>query len=62
MVLWMLCAKSVDVPLRNELLACSHIGRNHQSALMNLTDVNVPTQRKVRGARGRPSGGRAGSG
>lgn len=48
MALWILCAKSVDVPLRNELLACSHIGRNHQTALLNLTDMNVPTARKVR--------------
>ena len=45
--LWLLCAKSVDVPVRNELLANSHISRKMQTALLNLTDLNVPTQRQV---------------
>lgn len=47
MALWILCAKSVDPALRGELLALSHISRTHASALLNLTDMGVPTQRKV---------------
>ena len=48
MALWILCAKSVDVSVRNELLACSHISRKQQTALLNLVDMSVPVARKVR--------------
>ena len=51
MILFILCHRSVDIALRNELFALSHITRKQQTAIMNLTHLSVPTQRKVSSTR-----------
>jgi hypothetical protein len=45
LILYILCAKSVDARVRNELLAMSRVSKRNQSAVVNLTNLSVPLQR-----------------
>jgi Sec1 family len=45
LVLYILCNKSVDVKVRNELLSLSKISKKHQTAILNLGDLHVPLSR-----------------
>lgn len=48
LMLFILCAKSVEPSVRNELLALSRVTPRQQTALLNLVNLHVPTTRKVR--------------
>ena len=49
LIIYILCAKSVDEKFRNKLLASGHLTPRQQTAVLNLVNLHVPTARKVRG-------------